>query len=93
MNRKIFLEEIRDDVEDNVMKEQINMREGVMQIMNMTTMPIVIVYLIFKEAFNVMIYPEIILTVQTDCYPRFVVLLHKNKRKMKIKNKSCKLQL
>ena len=78
MNRKIFPEEIRDDVEDNVMEEQINMREGVMQIMNMTTMPIVIVYLIFKEAFNVMIYPEIILTtVQTDCYPRFIVLLHK----------------
>jgi len=30
VNRKIFPEEIRDDVEDNVMKEQINMREGVM---------------------------------------------------------------
>ena len=45
----------------------------------MTTMHIVIVYLIYKEAFNVTIYPEMLLIVQTNCYPRIIVLLCENK--------------
>ena len=46
----------------------------------MTIMHTAIVYLIYREASNVTIYPEIFfIRVQRICYLRIVVLLHENK--------------